>query len=388
MMHYCPYCGTKTKEDELYCFKCGKKLPDDLNKRLKPKRYFNRFWYIPIALIILFSATFGIQYLILQYKESQAKELYLEGEMKLEDEKYKEARDLFKRALHQKDDFQNAEVSIAFTNNVLQIQREFDEAIVQLDATNLQEALSTVNNTDQLLKNFHGPAATPIVKQIDELRSRIKIEQINEQLADKPSIEDYKTLLWEAEAIQTSEAEKVKVLISKEIVDYTFSKASEQLNKKQFNNALTLVEDGLKYAVDSEKLQSLKTTIDKEKTAFETAEQQRIEQAVNLATEERELNEQDAVKLDNVKTSKDDQNNLVVQGKVSSVATIPVNSVLIEYTLLTKTDKTLLTNKVFVYPDKLYPDETGKFEFTHYDIKNKKSNDIKVNVDKITWYTD
>ncbi|HLS61020.1 MAG TPA: zinc ribbon domain-containing protein [Virgibacillus sp.] len=387
-MHYCPYCGIKTKEDELYCFKCGKELPDDLNKRLKPKKYFNRFWYIPITLFILFSVTSGVHFLILQYKDSHAKELYQVGEMKLEDEKYKEARDLFKRALNQKKDFYNANVSMTFTNNVLQIQREFDEAIVQLDAKNLDDALAIVNDTDQLLKNFHGPAATPIVKQMDELRNKIKIEQINKRLADEPSIDDYKTLLWEAESIKTNEANEVRDLIRKEIINYTHSKASEQLNKKQFNNALNLVEDGLKYATDSDKLQSLKTTIDKEKTAFETAEQQRIEQAVDVATEERELNEQDAVKLDNVKTSKDDQDNLVVQGKVSSIATIPVNSVLIEYSLLTKKGKTILTNKVFVYPDKLYPDETGKFEFTHYDMKNKKAKDVEVNVDKITWYTD
>src|SRR5690625_2679379 len=167
---------------------------------------------------------------------------------------------------------------MTFTNNVLQIQREFDEAIVQLDAENLEDAITTVNHTEKLSTNLQGPTTTPIVKQIDELRSNIKIEQINKLLADQPGIEDYKTLLWEAEAIKTSDAEELKELIRKEIIDYTFSKASEELNKKQFNNALNLVEDGLKYAVDSDKLQSLKTTIDKEKTAFETAEQQRIEQ--------------------------------------------------------------------------------------------------------------
>src|SRR5690625_6407640 len=213
MMHYCPYCGIKTKEDEFYCFKCVNELPDDLNKRLKPKIYFNRFWYIPITLFILFSVTSGVHFLILQYKDSHAKELYQEGEMKLEDEKYKEARDLFKRALNQKKDFYNANVSMTFTNNVLQIQREFDEAIVQLDAKNLDDALSIVNDTDQLLKNFHGPAATPIVKQMDELRNKIKIEQINKRLADQPSIDDYKTLLWEAESIKTNEANEVRDLI-------------------------------------------------------------------------------------------------------------------------------------------------------------------------------
>src|SRR5690625_290810 len=229
--------------------------------------------------------------------------------MKLEDEKYKEARDLFKRALNQKKDFYNANVSMTFTNNVLQIQREFDEAIVQLDAKNLDDALAIVNDTDQLLKNFHGPAATPIVKQMDELRNKIKIEQINKRLADEPSIDDYKTLLWEAESIKTNEANEVRDLNRKEIINYTHSKASEQLNKNQFHNALNLDEDGIKYATDSDKLQSLKTTIYIEKTSFETAEQLRIEQDVDVDTELCELNEENAAKVKNVITSRDDQEN-------------------------------------------------------------------------------
>ena len=148
----------------------------------------------------------------------------------------------------------------------------------------------------------------------------------------------------------------------------------------------SLVEDGLKYASESEKLQSLRTTIDKEKTAFEIAEKQRIEKAVHMAEEDRELNELDAINLENVNLERDDQGRLVVMGEVKSVATIPVHSILVEYSLHYK-DSELENNKIFVYPDKLYPGETGKFEFTHYDI-NQEMEKIKINVNKIKWYTD
>src|SRR5690625_4290546 len=153
--------------------------------------------------------------------------------MKLEDEKYKEARDLFKRALNQKKDFYNANVSMTFTNNVLQIQREFDEAIVQLDAKNLDDALAIVNDTDQLLKNFHRPAATPIVKNMDELRTKRKIEQLNKRIAAKPSINDHMTLLFEAESIKTNDANDAIDLNCKEITNSKHSNACEQLNKTQ-----------------------------------------------------------------------------------------------------------------------------------------------------------
>lgn len=73
-------------------------------------------------------------------------------------------------------------------------------------------------------------------------------------------------------------------------------------------------------------------------------------------------------------------------GKVKSGATIPVNSILVEYSLEAN-GEALLTNEVYVYPDTLYPDETGEFEFTHYDIDRKKK-DISINVDRIKWYTD
>src|SRR5699024_11914754 len=115
---------------------------------------------------------------------------------------------------------------------------------------------------------------------------------------------------------------------------------------------------------ESEKLQSLKTTIEKEKTAFETAQEERIEQAINMAAEENEVNQSDAVELNSVKLKKDGKDKLIVKGKVDSIATIPIHSVVIEYTLTSDKDDETLSNKVFIYPDKLYPNETGKFEYT------------------------
>src|SRR5699024_5797123 len=142
-------------------------------------------------------------------------------------------------------------------------------------------------------------------------------------LNSEPNIDDLKSLLWETEAINNDESMEIAESIRTKIVDFIFSKASEQLNNNQFSDAQILVEDGLKYVADSEKLLSLKTTIDKEKTAFETAQQERIEQAINMAAEEHEVNQSDAVKLNSVKLKKDDQEKLVVKGEVNSIATIP-----------------------------------------------------------------
>lgn len=66
---------------------------------------------------------------------------------------------------------------------------------------------------------------------------------------------------------------------------------------------------------------------------------------------------------------------------------MPVHSVVIEYTIKEKDGSEILTNEVVTFPDVLYPDETGKFEFTHYDLDKKPSN-LEIKISKITWYTE
>lgn len=385
-MFYCPYCGMSVKNNEQYCVNCGEQLPVDIENRFNRKKQFNRYWYIPFSVLILFFLLLIPFYLFLQYQSTQAKELYDQGEKQVLNEDYQSAENYFEQALAYKKNFDEADISLKFVKHAIDVEKYLSEASMHLEELNFQESLSVVNEAENLLKNYHGSAVTDMINKILTLRNKISISQINYQLNNQPNIDTLKGLLWEAEALKTDEAEELTDLIRNQIIDYTFSKASEKLNNKQFNDAQLLVEDGLKYASESEKLQSLRTTIDKEKTAFEIAEKQRIEKAVHMAEEDRELNELDAINLENVNLERDDQGRLVVMGEVKSVATIPVHSILVEYSLHYK-DSELENNKIFVYPDKLYPGETGKFEFTHYDI-NQEMEKIKINVNKIKWYTD
>lgn len=386
-MLHCPYCGTIVKENESYCVKCGRELPSDLHTRLKRKKTFNRYWYIPILSLIFCIISLVTFYFILQYKETTAKQLYNQGENFMIEENYLEAKDAFRDALTYKDNFYEADISLNFVEKVLHIEEDLKKAIEQTENEQFNDALAIIDTAERTLKNYHGTAVNHLINQIVNERNNIKIEQLKSVLKNQPNIDELKSLLWESEAINTADAKEITLNIRNQIVDYIFSKASEQLNNKQFNDAQILVDDGLKYASNSEKLLSLKTTIEKEKTAFEVEQQERIEQAIHLAAEEQEKNKEDAVKLNAVKLTSDEQGNLIVNGEVTSVATVPINSVLIEYSILTDQDKEILTNKVYVFPDKLYMNEDGKFEFTHYDV-NDRHEDIKVNVNKITWYTD
>lgn len=125
--------------------------------------------------------------------------------------------------------------------------------------------MSLINEAESSITNYNGEAVTQLIDKLTAKRGSIKLAQLEQKLSQDPGIDDLKVLLWEADAIQSDEADEMMTSIREQIVDYIFSKASEQLNNNQFSDALLLVEDGLKYAPDSEKLLSLKTTIDKEK---------------------------------------------------------------------------------------------------------------------------
>lgn len=386
-MFHCPYCGTNVKEKEQYCIKCGRPLPNDIESRIFNKKKFNKFWLVPIIVAFLITSFSGVYHLILKNQTADAKELYAQGEQQFTEGNYEEAQKLFSKSIDVHHNFEQAETSLKFSDIAIQIEESLNDAKHLQEEKRFQEANTIIHDASALLNNYNGLAVDQMINQIETVRSHLKIAELTHNLEQDPTIDDLKIMLWDAEAINHEGADELTQTIRNQIIDYSFTKASEQLNQKQFNDALLLVEDGLKYAPESEKLDSLQITIGKEKTAFETAVQQRIEQAMNSAAQENELNENDAIELVSASIKKDKQDNIFVQGKVKSVATVPVHSVVIEYTINEKDGSEILTNEVVTFPDVLYPDETGKFEFTHYDLDKKPSN-LEIKISKITWYTE
>ncbi|MDL4842169.1 FxLYD domain-containing protein [Aquibacillus rhizosphaerae] len=387
-MLYCPYCGGRIKDNELFCTQCGEKLPEDMYERNPEKNKTNyRFWYIPITILIVVLISIGSYYLHLEKRETLAKKAFANGEELAFDGQYFKALNAFEKALEHKSNFPSAEVTKDFMQTALQINSKLTQANSYLEEENYQEALTLMTEAENKIKNYNGEIVSLLVDDIVAQRKTIQLKQLRAKLENNPSIEELKTLIWEAEEIQHEEATKIVSSLREKIVAHTFSKANEQLKDNQFSDAREIVEDGLQYAPESEQLQSLKTTIQKEKTAFETALEQRIEQAMNTAEEEREMNKNDAVELIDINVSNEEPENLVVSGKIKSVATVPINSVSVEYILLDADDTEILSNEVYVYPDTLYPDEEGKFDFTHYDLNTKEKN-IKVKIEKIKWFLD
>src|SRR5690625_6235051 len=93
------------------------------------------------------------------------------------------------------------------------------------------------------------------------------------------------------------------------------------------------------------------------------------------------------VELKDIAFEEGEQGEIIITGNVESVATIPIHSTIVEYILYhDKSDEPFLSNKAFIYPDTLYPADSGKFESIHYDIdEDIKITDIQI--ENFTCYT-
>lgn len=386
-MAHCPYCGTKTNEDEQFCIQCGKSLPNDIKERSQPqKKGFNRWWILPISVFFLSLIALGSMYLIFEQKSTQAKEKFQQGETLVLNGNYDKAQDYFNEALDLSYQFPAANGNKQFLKVAMLVQDDLDQAKKMKDEQNFQKAQEHIDQAENRLKNYNGEAVNHLVDRITQARNETKLQNLQLIMEEQPSIDKQKTLLWRAESIQHEEAKAIAEEIRNRIVSHAFSTANEELKHKQFTKARAIIEEGLRYAPDSERLQSMKTTIEKEKITFERNQKNRIEQAMEAAEQEREMNKKNAVEIIEVDTVLDEYGDLVVKGKIKSVATVPINSVSIKYKLFDENDKVVLENDVFTYPDTLYPDEIGKFEFTHYDVNEK----LEIKKEEIipTWFLD
>ncbi|WP_117169863.1 zinc ribbon domain-containing protein [Paraliobacillus sediminis] len=382
-MAYCPYCGSTTKTDELFCIQCGEKLPTDIDSRKIPPKRFFRFIHIPILIALLSVIACTSYYFYLQSQTKQANASYEKAENYLLDEDYQEARIEIEAALEHNSNFPAAQELQAFTELALTIKNDIENK----EAISYQDALVEINEGKKELSSYNGEAVIQLTDKLETSRIEIQLKKVKEKLEGEPSIQTLQTTLWEAEGIQNPEAMEIATSIREQIIAYSSTTANQLLQEKQFSEARSIVANALQYAPDSEKLSSLKTTIEKEKTAFETAQEKRIEQALTAVEAERDLNNNDAVELTNAALDEDDQGNIVIFGELKSVATVPINSIAITYNIIDKVDNIIETNEIYVYPETLYPDEVGKFDHTHYDLTDK-NNAYDVKIETIKWFID
>ncbi|MGP4040467.1 hypothetical protein ACTWP4_11340 [Gracilibacillus sp. D59] len=383
-MSFCPNCGGQVQDIETFCVSCGKKLPEDIKKRILPVKPSKKWWFLPALSLIIACSVVGSAYFFTNYQSNKALSYYDEAtEMALIGD-YDQAKALLEQALEYKENFPAAEEVLAFLNVATEIEQNFDQITKLMEENKFTEAFNIIRQSEDDIQKFTGDLTDQIMEQNIAVKNQILLKQATYKLNNNPTTDELKALIWEIEDITHDQAAKLQQEVQQKLVSMTYQEATALLEDFQFSQAIRVIEDTLKVVESSEQLESLKTTVNKEKTAFESAQEQRIEQALSAFEDEQELNESHAIELIDIQL-KEEKGDWIITGQLKSVATVPIHSILVSYSVKDKEDNTVLENDVYVFPETLYPDEVGNFEFTHFDVDTEYER-LKPKVEEITWY--
>lgn len=380
---HCPKCGIQVQDQDIFCFSCGYKLPD-FTEYIEAKKKKMWLWLIPLVATIFLSIATTIYYYYEESLTEEAIQTFKMGEAYALEGKYKKAKDNFTHALILREDFPGARLNLEITTVAEQVRSDLKNANIARNNSSYDQAQKYLNDAEKKTENYGGKIINSLLSDISVERKNTLVSQLKYDLEGKTAISDLKPLLLRAQSIDNVEAKEIAKQIKQRIVESVITRANERMKTNAFTDALTIVEEGLNYDETSEKLLSLKATIKKEQFSFESQQQERIEQAMAVAAKDREKNKNEAVELIEISAKLNEYGDLIVSGKIKSVATVPINSIQIKYKLYNETGQLFNTFEGYIYPETLYPDDIGNFDFTHYNI----SEVMKVKVDQVTWYLD
>jgi hypothetical protein len=142
------------------------------------------------------------------------------------------------------------------------------------------------------------------------------------------------------------------------------------------------VNKGLEYSTDNETLLAFKEKIQQEQAAFEQAETERMERAMEAAAKEDLQNRTAAVDVTFFEAEVDEFGDLYLYGEVTNVATKDISQITIYYSVYDLEGEYLYDSWTSVYPYSIRPGEQGSFD----DVVFYLYEDVNVEIDNITWY--
>ncbi|WP_404332836.1 zinc-ribbon domain-containing protein [Mesobacillus maritimus] len=403
---YCHQCGEQLAENSHFCSQCGAKVQNQPKKTQDSNNvdtlltdetaagieveYEERrnplMHYLPVLLpffsLIIVSVILTTYYFqgtrineeVVDLKNS-ADEAALSGN-------YQKAKEYLLKAQTKRPNYSVLETDLNAINEAIQYEQTLSLISEQIKKTQFSQASKELASLKDKLNRQHGPLFTPFYQQLDERNIGITVGTVKQELANLNSVDQLASKLSILASMPKKEASAVKEEIINKIVQFSIDEAEAELANKQFSDAVKIIDKGLQYAINNEKLLSLKERVSQEKAAFELAEQQRIEQAMEAAAQEDLKNRTAAVEVSDFSVEVDEYGDLYLTGSVKNVATKGITGVTVYYTIFDENDVAIDTADASVYPYELAPSAVGSFEDTYYGVNQN----ISVEIDNITWY--
>lgn len=390
---FCHQCGEKMLDDARFCSSCGaeKVFRVDISKKTdepapivhSPSK-FSLILPILIPALSLILVVAGLTFYYFHEQEVNAEVLSLQKDAEEEalNQEYDKAIQLLEKALKQRPDYSLLQDNL----DVIKRAKDYEKALAQISEkvkkTEFAEATKEINSLKEKLNKEQGPLFEPFHQLIADSEVKVTVGTIKKELNELTTIDELGGKLSILSTLPEKEASAVKQEILNKIVQISTDDVEKKLTNKQFSEAFATIDKGLQFAEDNEKLVALKSRVEQDKAAFEKAEQQRIEKAMEAAAQEDLKNRTAAVEVSHLSYVVDEFGDLYVSGVVTNVATQSISSINIYYSIYDENYIYIGEGYASVYPYSLNPGEQGSFEDLYFGVYQ----DVNIEINNITWY--
>ena len=225
---------------------------------------------------------------------------------------YKQAISLLKEASNLRPTYKVLQDDQKQIQKAAELEKALEDISASLKKQELEKADSKINEFKDSTKNLKGPLFSPFQKKIEDKETTLAVAKIKVEIDKLKTVDQLAGKLTTLSSLKSEESDEVNQLIRKKIVTLTLKDAEKLLNEKQYSDAINSVDKGLSYASKNSKLISFKDRIKKEQAAFEKAEQERIEQAMEVAAQEDLNNKTSAVSVETLDAYVDEYGDLYI----------------------------------------------------------------------------
>ncbi|MBB6445144.1 zinc-ribbon domain-containing protein [Bacillus benzoevorans] len=383
---FCPHCGAKVQNSAQEEMAAGTTTASRLDKPEKPRNHsaLNRTLpvLIPIISFLLIAAGLAFYYVQEQKINKEVLQLKEDAETAALKTKYKQAKGILEEALNKRPNYETLTIDLKAVEKAIQYDESFAVVSEHIKKSQFDAAGKELTNLKNQLNAEHSPIFVPLQRQLKEKEVNITVGKIKTELNNLTTVDELGGKLSILASLPEKEASAVRKEIINKIVQISMDQAGQLLKDKQFSKAISTVDKGLQYAVNDEKLTALKGRIEQDKNAFEKAEQERIEQAMESAAQEDLKNKTAAAEVLELLAEVNEYGDLYVSGSVNNKATTNIYSVTVYYSIYDENASLIESGDTVVYPYLLEPGDTGTFDNTHYGLHENAT----VEIDNITWY--
>ncbi|MGG4490979.1 FxLYD domain-containing protein [Metabacillus idriensis] len=378
----CHYCGEKEIEPfSNYCPHCGKRVFMD-DKERKLYRLSKRSLYIlPAASFALVSGLLFAAYELEAAKNEKVVTLQKKTEQAAIAGEYKKALHFAEQGIQIRRDYDVLKQEKELIVQMQGYQQDLEQIRKHIQNSNYEKASKEIDLLTRIISGHSSPLYSAVQSELIKADMNVTVGEIKEQINELNSIEQLAEKLKEITVLDAAEADMVKNQIKSKMVMIGSSNAEEDLSQKQFNSAIVTVDEALQYDGDNEKLLSLKDKIISEKSAFEQAEEKRIEKAVTAAKEEKKLKEE-TVKVQETKVTGNEFGDAITAGIIKNISKSAIHSITVQFTVSAKDGKEIERGKTNVYPNELKPGKEAEFEHITYGVNEE----VTFKIENISWY--